>query len=354
MGEQFQQHIEPAGRFMLTSEGADTSRLPPGWAAEDVHFENPLVVPFNTGPEGSAYDATNWKARLSQEHGGKTGVALSDAIRAAGHDGIVTMKGTETAEIVDLRTDQGGPRQETRDEKTARIKKTVGDFFAKADGAEAVATRDGTAVVDDAGQPLVVYHGSPVRDFEQFDLEKANKNDPDVPVVGFWFAESEKEASDSGRFPWMRPNADNAQVRPFTLDVRNPATRDKVWEVFDDIPYATNEAVTAELQRRGYDGVIASPGIRVPEALRAEVMANPVKTGEYGVAEGILFKTNNPNYQIGSNDSTSVNTSLSGRSRSAHPTWVPCQCGDYRCLKHRMHAHECPCPPIEEWETSPY
>ena len=30
--------------------------------------------------------------------------------------------------------------------------------------------------------------------------------------------------------------------------------------------------------------------------------------------------------------------------------WVPCDsCEDYWCTDHDMHAHECPCPPIEEW-----
>jgi hypothetical protein len=36
-------------------------------------------------------------------------------------------------------------------------------------------------------------------------------------------------------------------------------------------------------------------------------------------------------------------------------TWLPCPlCGDYWCSLHGMHVHDCPCPPIEEWEESPY
>lgn len=36
-------------------------------------------------------------------------------------------------------------------------------------------------------------------------------------------------------------------------------------------------------------------------------------------------------------------------------TWVPCPCCDeHLCTVHGMHAFECPCPPIEEWEESPY
>jgi len=35
-------------------------------------------------------------------------------------------------------------------------------------------------------------------------------------------------------------------------------------------------------------------------------------------------------------------------------TWTPCDCGEYWCNRHGMHAHECECPPLEEWSTNPY
>jgi len=34
--------------------------------------------------------------------------------------------------------------------------------------------------------------------------------------------------------------------------------------------------------------------------------------------------------------------------------WIRCGCTEYWCREHGMHAHECDCPPIEEWEGSPY
>jgi hypothetical protein len=36
--------------------------------------------------------------------------------------------------------------------------------------------------------------------------------------------------------------------------------------------------------------------------------------------------------------------------------WIPCpeNCGNYWCQIHNEHAHDCPCPPVEEWEQSPY
>jgi hypothetical protein len=38
------------------------------------------------------------------------------------------------------------------------------------------------------------------------------------------------------------------------------------------------------------------------------------------------------------------------------PAWIPCawDCGDYWCLIHKMHVHDCDCPPIEEWWLDPY
>lgn len=38
------------------------------------------------------------------------------------------------------------------------------------------------------------------------------------------------------------------------------------------------------------------------------------------------------------------------------PAWVPCPygCGEYWCTLHHSHVYDCVCPPIEEWESSPY
>jgi hypothetical protein len=39
----------------------------------------------------------------------------------------------------------------------------------------------------------------------------------------------------------------------------------------------------------------------------------------------------------------------------AAPAWIPCPCCDtYLCTIHDKHVHDCSCPPIEEWESSPY
>ena len=35
--------------------------------------------------------------------------------------------------------------------------------------------------------------------------------------------------------------------------------------------------------------------------------------------------------------------------------WARCQCcDDFWCNIHQMHAHDCECPPIDEWDRDPY
>lgn len=90
----FDQETEPWGRYM--SPDADEHHLPlqQGWERGQVDFDNPLYVPHNYGA---------WKQELSQAHGGLTGQALSDALLAKGHDGVVTHDKYGIGEIVDIR-----------------------------------------------------------------------------------------------------------------------------------------------------------------------------------------------------------------------------------------------------------
>lgn len=108
MGERFQQHIEPAGKYIIQNEN-DSSYIPPKpWSTGKTSFSNPLVLPFNLKPNNSTYDEHSWKMQL-YNHYGKTGLELSWAIIEDGYDGIVTIyiddrgQPTYTKEIVDLR-----------------------------------------------------------------------------------------------------------------------------------------------------------------------------------------------------------------------------------------------------------
>lgn len=108
MGDMFQQHIDPAGRYMTYNETGQTPAIKTDRMEAQygmAKFENPLVIVFNTGDE-FGYNEHSWKARLN-EHYGKSGKALSRAIAADGYDGIVTVRHDVdppvVSEIVDLR-----------------------------------------------------------------------------------------------------------------------------------------------------------------------------------------------------------------------------------------------------------
>jgi hypothetical protein len=110
--DDYQQKIEPAGRYMSHDAGGTGYANPlPNHAYEEVTFRNPLVVPLNTGDgSGRIYDDNSWKMNLSREFGGKKGAALSNAVARAGHDGIVTVDKYGTSEIVDLRHLHAAPK----------------------------------------------------------------------------------------------------------------------------------------------------------------------------------------------------------------------------------------------------
>lgn len=108
LGEQFAQHLEPAGRY-LTVLGVHPEDLPPGWEHGTLRFENPLVIALTWPPDGRYAGPEGWKARLSHAFDGKTGLDLSRAVRNAGYDGIVTVSMSApgnrpgyVSEIVDL------------------------------------------------------------------------------------------------------------------------------------------------------------------------------------------------------------------------------------------------------------
>ena len=99
MGARYGQDIEPAGVYMTEGPSKNIQGMP-NMVADRVRFENPLVIEWGEGYG----QAGNWKNVLSQRFDGKTGAELSDAVAAAGYDGIVTFDGSGTSEIVDLRT----------------------------------------------------------------------------------------------------------------------------------------------------------------------------------------------------------------------------------------------------------
>jgi hypothetical protein len=109
MGSQFGQDIEPAGTFMLVDDydaWNDPGAQVGGWVFFVQRFTSPLVIAMvaDDDPMAPIYGPTGWKQRLSEAFGGATGVELSEAILASGHDGVVTVgpAPNDVREVVDL------------------------------------------------------------------------------------------------------------------------------------------------------------------------------------------------------------------------------------------------------------
>jgi hypothetical protein len=141
---------------------------------------------------------------------------------------------------------------------------------AKAD----LETREPDDGVLRVGSDVPWYHGSPVLDFQEFDISKVNPNDPDALVNGFWFSSNRDEAEAAGMFPWGRPNAPDTQTREFRLNLDNPASRADVSRVYRRLTKegepSDNTAVREALEAEGYDGYIHEEAFVPTDAQRVE------------------------------------------------------------------------------------
>lgn len=131
---------------------------------------------------------------------------------------------------------------------------------------------DASKIVDENGEPMVVYHGSVSENITAFDKEKIRINETDASYNGFWFS------TDPDTSPAWR-NA--KRVYPVFLNLRNPIIRKDAEKIareylktdaaFDSIGdngiRGAADAVRAKIQREGYDGVIhfGKPSINIDE-----------------------------------------------------------------------------------------
>lgn len=93
-GADYGQDIEPAGEYMVVDH--EPLSAVNGRVTGKIHFEKPLVL------EHGDSSSKGWKKTLSEKFGGKTGKALSRAVRAAGYDGILTYDKYGLSEAVNL------------------------------------------------------------------------------------------------------------------------------------------------------------------------------------------------------------------------------------------------------------
>ena len=98
-------------------------------------------------------------------------------------------------------------------------------------------------VVDEAGKPLVVYHGAD-SDFTVFDMDKTRLN---MDIRGAFFSPYEDEPVGSGK-----------NVRAFFLSIQKPATAEQAYKVLRMFQGEKDAGTKARdyLIKQGYDGVV--------------------------------------------------------------------------------------------------
>ena len=103
---------------------------------------------------------------------------------------------------------------------------------------------DCSKIVDENGEPLVVYHGSDA-EFEVFDRTKGRSG---MDIQGMFFSPWDYESEGYGK-----------NVRAFFLNIKNPATGSKSYEVFSKYKSGNYAGIKArdELEHSGYDGVVS-------------------------------------------------------------------------------------------------
>lgn len=137
-----------------------------------------------------------------------------------------------------MKAPNGKPTNLTEDQwiavRTPAFKAWFGDWENDPENA--------SKVVDENGEPLVVYHGSDA-EFEVFDRTKGRSG---MDIQGMFFSPWDYESEGYGK-----------NVRAFFLNIKNPATGSKSYEVFSKYKSENYAGIKArdELEHSGYDGV---------------------------------------------------------------------------------------------------
>jgi hypothetical protein len=119
-------------------------------------------------------------------------------------------------------------------------------------------------VVDADGKPLVLYHGTR-GDFTEFDRKKAASG---LYGTGFYFTDSRAMADEY---------AEGGKTMEVYLALKNPAPQRVANEVVDQIGEDDMDGIRAELERRGYDGVMMrSAGELLAVAFRPEQIKSAI------------------------------------------------------------------------------
>ena len=240
-GMDFGQNLEPAGKWMSIDKKEGLLNPLPGWQKGEVTFNNPIVL------EHKDTRSTGWKKDLSDMFGGKKKKALTNAIKKAGYDGIVTVyktkNGWEFNESVSIGATESTPKLDAKpivkedlkakptvdrrilDAHKAGDKKKVAELKTyKQDSKNrgvfksqlpTTSTKEfknwfgDSKVVDMDGQPKVVFHGTN-SDFTEFKSSSAQGWGR-----GVYFTTSKTDTKDFGE-----------KTIPTYLSIKNPFNGD--------------------------------------------------------------------------------------------------------------------------------
>lgn len=159
--------------------------------------------------------------------------------------------------------------------------------------------QNASKVVDENGEPMVVYHGSISETIDSFDKSKIRANETDAYYNGFWFS-TDPDTSPA----WRSAN----KVYPVFLNIRNLITREDAHKIArkyfntDDFVESLGvngirsgaDAVRAKLQANGYDGV-------------ADFIHPKINISEFEETGQTIFKTSGGTKYIIAQESDGIN-----------------------------------------------
>lgn len=131
----------------------------------------------------------------------------------------------------------------------------------------------GSKVVDEKGEPLVVYHGTRA-DFQEFDIGRSSRHQ----IQGAYFS----RAADSG---WSRD-----VVYPVYLAIKNPASSQDVVQALNDTGFKGKEA-TELLKSRGFDG--ADRGYEIIAFHSTQIKSSIGNRGTFDPADPSIINVGN-------------------------------------------------------------
>jgi len=139
-------------------------------------------------------------------------------------------------------------------------------------------------VVDEAGAPLVVYHGT-IRQFDSFDVGAERSIQADPNAEGLYFT---RHAEDAGNYAASRTGEqDGANVLPVYVSLKKPF----IWPDDGLPPALISKAQRADLEAAGHDGIIFRGGDEVVAFRPSQVKSAIGNSGRFDPNSASLTDT---------------------------------------------------------------